>query len=306
MKKAAVIGAGVMGTRICRHFLKAGYRVALVDRSDEALEKARDFLNSPGAPVQFATRLEALGDDWEDVEAVFEAVPERLELKHQVLRDLEDFFASGTIIASNTSGLRTDDLIRGMTCPGRFLIAHFFNPADLIPAVEVVPGAQTREDVTDRMVRLLEASGKKVARLNTEVPGFIANRLQHAMLRECFHLIGSGVADAATIDLVTRYSIGVRLALIGPMLQRDLNGLDTHLNIASYLYPELDARQSPPDSLAAKVEAGELGRKTGQGFYAWDATLTQRMDEIERMLPQVIRLAAAAGEPEEDSTCLSG
>lgn len=299
MKKAAVIGAGIMGTRICRHFLQAGYRVALADRSREALEKARDFLECPDAPVHFTTHLDALGDDWRDVEAVFEAVPEKLELKHQVLRDLEDFFTSETIIASNTSGLPTADLTRGMSFPGRFLIAHFFNPADLIPAVEVVPGAQTREDAVDRMVRLLEASGKKVARLNADVPGFIANRLQHAMLRECFHLIDSGVADAATIDLVTRYSIGVRLALIGPLLQRDLNGLDTHLNIASYLYPDLDARQTPADSLTARVEAGDLGRKTGQGFYFWDATRTQHMDAVERLLPQVIRLAAAAGEPEE-------
>lgn len=292
MSRIVVIGAGIMGSRICRHFLSAGHDVALVDPTAEALEKAKVFLSSEARSPDFAAAVSDLDDPWRDAVMAVEAVPEILSLKHRVIADLEAFFADSTVIASNTSGLRTGELTQGMTRPDRFLITHFFNPADLIPAVEVVPGPETIPEVVDRVAALLNASGKKAACLTADVPGFIANRLQHALMRECFHLLDSGVADAETIDIVTRYSLGVRMALIGPFLQRDLNGLDTHLNIARYLYADLDARQTPPPVLEAKVAAGETGRKAGQGFYDWTPDRQAQMARIEGLLPQVVALSA--------------
>ena len=294
LERLVVIGAGIMGTRICRHFLRAGHAVALVEPCPEAVEQAQESLRRDGFDPAVAERLDALAADWRGADLVIEAVPEKLDLKRAVIAGLEAYFGPETLIASNTSGLRTADLTLGMQHPERFLIAHFFNPADLVPAVELIPGPATLPGVMDRVAALLEASGKKPARLKSDIPGFIANRLQHAMLRECFHLIDSGVADAETIDLVTRYSLGVRLALIGPLLQRDLNGLDTHLNIAAYLYPDLDARQTPPEGLAAKVRDGDLGRKSGRGFYVWDGDMRARMDTLERLLPEVIALSTQA------------
>ncbi|MBB96413.1 MAG: 3-hydroxybutyryl-CoA dehydrogenase [Rhodobacteraceae bacterium] len=292
MERLVVVGAGIMGSRICRHFLRRGHPVALVDPSAEALEKAMAFLEpEPRQPI-FAGAVDALGQPWRGAFMVIEAVPEVLELKLRVIADIEAFFSDSTIIASNTSGLPTASLTQAMTRPERFVITHFFNPADLIPAVEIVPGPDTPPATVTRVADFLNASGKKAAPLKADVPGFIANRLQHALMRECFALMESGVADAETIDLVTRYSLGVRLALIGPFLQRDLNGLDTHLNIARYLYADLESRQDPPDALADKVAAGDMGRKSGRGFYDWDSAMDRQMAEVERLLPQVIALSA--------------
>ena len=297
MDRLAVIGAGIMGTRIVRHFLNAGWQVALVDPSAEARDAARAVLGDAACMV---VEVGDLGPDWDATRLVIEAVPELLDLKRRVLADLEARFAPQTILASNTSGLASADLTRDLRHPDRFVIAHFFNPADLVPAVELVPGPATRAEVMRDTADLLARSGKMPAVLKADVPGFIANRLQHALMRECFHLIDQGVADAETIDLVTRWSVGVRLALTGPMLQRDLNGLDTHLRIAEYLYPDLDARQTPPDQLARKVAAGELGRKSGRGFYDWDAARQAQAAATERMLPEVIRLARAADSTEDN------
>ncbi|WP_010138125.1 3-hydroxyacyl-CoA dehydrogenase family protein [Oceanicola sp. S124] len=315
MHRITVIGAGIMGSRICRHFLGAGAAVALVDPSPEAREGARASFGDGDAAPLFVASVQDLGGDWQHCDLVIEAVPEVLSLKHRVMAELEAFFAPETVIASNTSGLRTSELTRGMRHPRRFLIAHFFNPADLIPAVEVVPGPDTAPEVVARVAALLEETGKKPACLAADVPGFIANRLQHALMRECFHLLDSGVADAETIDTVTRYSLGVRLALIGPFLQRDLNGLDTHLNIARYLYEDLDARRTPPEVLADKVASGQTGRKAGQGFYDWTPERRAHMARIEALLPQVVALSSGTDakgvsdtdtKDEEDTTCRNG
>ncbi|WP_417247281.1 3-hydroxyacyl-CoA dehydrogenase family protein [Celeribacter sp.] len=300
MARIVVIGSGVMGIGICKHFLRNGCQVALVDPSPVALKKAKENTKKDGKEALCVRVPSDLRKEWSAADVVFEAVPEVLSIKRSVLSTIEECFGETTIIASNTSGLKTTDMTEGMHHPERFVITHFFNPADLIPAVEIVPGPATTEQVVAQVIRLLERTGKKAARLQADIPGFIANRLQHALLRECFYLIEKGVADAETIDLVTRYALGVRLALIGPMLQRDLNGLDTHLNIARYLYADLDRRETAPDALVDMVAAGHLGRKSGQGFFKWDATQNGRLEEIEALLPEVIALADRAQATEEE------
>ncbi|QDY70638.1 3-hydroxyacyl-CoA dehydrogenase NAD-binding domain-containing protein [Qingshengfaniella alkalisoli] len=311
MERIVVIGAGTMGLRICRHFIRASHPVALVDPSAEALEKAQEFFSGTHHGPSLHSSLQDLPQHWRDAGIIIEAVPENLDLKRRIIADLELYFDESTTIASNTSGLRTAELTAGMIYPDRFVITHFFNPADLIPAVEVVPSDATSTETVERITRILETSGKKVARLAADIPGFIANRLQHAMLRECFHLIDSGVADAETIDIVTQYSLGVRLALIGPLLQRDLNGLDIHLNIARYLYPDLDAHQEPATCLVKKVDNGDLGRKTGRGFYEWDDAQREKIERIEHLLPTLVNMASLSqdGENEtneENSPCQNG
>nr|WP_324292582.1 3-hydroxyacyl-CoA dehydrogenase NAD-binding domain-containing protein [uncultured Celeribacter sp.] len=300
MKRIVVVGAGIMGARICRHFLCHGLQVALVDPSEDARKKAQETLQTPEQKPVFAQAANQLAEAWRGAEIVFEVVPEVLSLKRKVFAELEAFFETTTVIASNTSGLRTSELAADLRHPERFLIAHFFNPADLIPAVEIVPGDTTTEETVTRVSTLLTQTGKKPACLQADIPGFIANRLQHALLRECFHLMEAGVADAQTIDLVTRYSLGVRLALIGPLLQRDLNGLETHLNIATYLYPDLDARKTPSPILTAKVEAGAFGRKSGEGFYHWDETQIAQMEQIEALLPEVVALSGKTDAEKEE------
>ena len=167
--------------------------------------------------------------------------------------------------------------------------AHFFNPADLIPAVEVIPGCLTSTDCVDQAVDWLRHLGKRPAVLKQSVPGFVVNRIQHALTRECMALLEQGVVDAEALDDIVRYSIGIRLAINGPLRQRDLNGLDTHLNISRYLYRDLENRTTPSPLLEELVTQGRLGRKSGQGFYEWpegsgEISDRQERDLLERLL----------------------
>lgn len=271
--RVAIMGAGVMGQRLARHFLRAGFAVSVTDPSAESLEKAEYFLKDAMPDidrVSFAPYPEGLPDDWRGCPLVIEAVPEKLAIKHMALAAAEGFFSPETLIASNTSGLTTAELAAGMRLPRRLAIAHFFNPADVIPVVELLAGPGMEEARLQELAAILARSGKLPAILRQEVPGFVANRIQHAMMRECLHLLQEGVADAETLDRILRWSIGARMAFFGPFLQRDLNGLDTHLSIAEYLYPQLSAAVVPADMLRARVVAGETGRKAGRGFYDWD------------------------------------
>lgn len=259
--KVVILGAGVMGRGLARQFSRAGAQVAICEPSDVARQTLTESL-CVAAPKD-------LGPSWTKPDLVIEAVPERLDLKHKVFADCEAFFEPEVIFASNTSAIPTALLAQGLRHPERLAIAHFFNPADVIPVVEVIGAEAMPEERLQELAKILRALGKEPAILRKEMPGFVANRIQHAMMRECLHLLDEGVADAETLDAVIRWSIGVRLAFSGPFLQRDLNGLDTHLSIANFLYPELSAAQSASPSLAEPVAKGHLGRKIGRGYYDW-------------------------------------
>lgn len=300
-----IIGAGVMGQRLARHFLRAGHPVALLDTSAESLEKAGKLFENPekkNAPALLSD-LRALAGDWHTAALVIEAVPEDLTLKQRVLSDVERAVSAATLIVSNTSGLTTAALTTGLRRPEKFAIAHFFNPADVIPVVELIASAAMSADDLNALATLLQRSGKMPAILRKEVPGFVANRVQHALMRECFALLEQGVAGVEELDTIIRYALGVRLALTGPFEQRDLNGLDTHLNIARYLYPSLSREQAPPEPLQALVAEGAVGRKSGQGFYTWDAPRQARLLRQEAMLAAFVqesRALDAPAKPAED------
>ncbi|MDO5604217.1 MAG: 3-hydroxyacyl-CoA dehydrogenase NAD-binding domain-containing protein [Paracoccus sp. (in: a-proteobacteria)] len=269
----AVMGAGVMGQRIAAHFLRAGFAVSVLDPSRDSLDRAMSFLDNSGIRRDhacFALAPEDLGSDWRNCALLIESVPENLAIKHAALAAAERFFGHETLIASNTSGLTTAELAAGMRRPERLAIAHFFNPADVIPVVELIAGPGMSETRLQEIAAILERSGKLPAILRREMPGFVANRIQHAMMRECLYLLQENVADAETLDSILRWSIGARMAFFGPFLQRDLNGLDTHAAIAGYLYPQLSNADAPADALRRHVAAGETGRKAGRGFYIWD------------------------------------
>ena len=290
--QVAIMGAGVMGQRLAAHFLRAGFAGSLLDPSPESLEKADIFLKDalPGTDhATFAASPQGLPDDWRGCPLVIEAVPEKLTIKHKALTAAEDFFGPETLIASNTSGLTTAQLAAGMRLPQRLAIAHFFNPADVIPVVELVAGPGMAGERLQELAGILARSGKLPAILRQETPGFVANRMTHAMMRECLHLLQVCVADAETLDQILRWSIGVRLAFAGPFLQRDLNGLDTHLSIAEYLYPQLSAATAPADILRTRVAAGETGRKAGRGFYDWDQPREMAVRAAEADLAALIK-----------------
>jgi len=282
-KNGLVVGAGTMGMNLAKLMLGNGMTVTVLDINPNVLDRCRQALEfDPASKVQAH-----FVSDWLQVgecDVVLESVTEDLALKQRVLKDVEAHVGDATLILTNTSGLSIDELSDVLTRPERFVGAHFFNPADLIPTVEVIPGRFTSDTFVDHAVDLLRGLGKRPAVLKQSVPGFVANRIQHALMRECLSILEQGVVDAETLDDIVRYSIGIRLAINGPLRQRDLNGLDTHLNISSYLYQSLDNRTTPSPLLEALVEKGYLGRKSGNGFYEWPAGSGENYDRQEREL----------------------
>lgn len=285
LKHLAVVGAGGMGSGIAALFAARGAPVVLIDPVDGALDRARASIArqlgvyAAGGEAEAMARIR-MSPDLEaaaDCNLVIEAVPENLELKRGIFTKLDAICAPGAIFATNTSGLSINALASAVTRRERFVGTHFFTPADVIPLVEVVRNDDTSEATVAVVMDALRAVGKRPVLVRRDIPGFIANRIQHALAREAISLLEKGVASAEDIDEVVKWSLGIRLALSGPLEQRDMNGIDVHHAIASYLYQDLENRQEPSELLRGKAERGELGAKSGQGFYAWSPERRERV-----------------------------
>jgi 3-hydroxybutyryl-CoA dehydrogenase len=261
--RVSLLGAGVMGRNIARVFLRAGADVALYSRSEATLASARAALAGE-ALERLTTTREVTGGD-----LVLESVPERLELKRELLAQAEAAMPDDAILATNTSSLTLDELAADLRRPERFLGLHWFNPAHLVPLVEVVPASATDPAVVERSVALLEAAGKRPLRLGRAVPGFAANRLQYALIREALQLLQDGVLDAEGIDLVLTECLGPRWAVVGPLRSTDLAGVETAIAVARQLFPELATAAEPQRALLELAEQGRLGVRSGQGFHAY-------------------------------------
>lgn len=306
MKRLSIIGAGNMGSAIASLFLLHGWQARLIDPSEQArLSSRRKVLGAQAGGSEDDSRI-----SWHaslaaahDAELVIEAAPENLELKTEIFRQLEDICSPQTILASNTSGIPINMLAQALSRPERFIGAHFFTPADIIPLVEIVPSLRTAPETGEYMLAVLRGTGKLPVLLKQDIPGFIANRLQHALAREAMSLLEKGVASARDIDTVAKWSLGVRLALTGPLEQRDINGLDIHHAIAGYLYENLESSRQPLRILAEKVEQGRLGVKSGHGFYDWDQPeqrrSLRRKDAALRRLVSLLRESETEGHAEQ-------
>lgn len=303
----ANIGAGTMGHATALQFAAAGYEVRLVDQSEEWLRSgiariredltvyAEHGLLREGETVdRVMERISPTTDYARGVDGadfVIESVAENLDVKHRVWGEVERHAREDAIFATNTSGLSPSELQRPLAHPGRFVVAHFWNPAHLMPLVEVVPGKDTDREVVETTAALMAAIGKRPAVLRRESPGFVGNRIQLTVLREAFHIVEEGIADPQAVDDIVRYSLGRRWNLVGPIASADLGGLDTFYNISTYLFDDMDNSTGPNALLARKVEAGDLGAKTGRGFYPWDGedgarTVARRDEGLVRALAE--------------------
>ncbi len=275
-EKIAVVGAGLMGHGIAQVFAHAGHEVAIQDPDDEALARVQERVGAnlqtlglePGAVGRIAPES-GLGDAVRDAEFVFEAAPENLELKQKIFESLGTLVGEDTILASNTSVMSIGEIGRDCKGPGRVVGTHWWNPPYLVPLVEVVQAGKTWEDAVERTMDLLVRVGKAPVHVKRDVPGFVGNRLQHALWREAFSLIDAGVCDAETVDLVVKNSFGTRLAVLGPVENADLVGLDLTISIHDYLLPHLSASPEPAPGLRERAKRGDLGMKTGRGFIEW-------------------------------------
>ena len=281
-----IVGAGIMGVGIAQVLALAEIEVRLYDTSAEQLAKARARLDDnlqlqvahgliPAERARQAlarvTLAPTLAAAVAGADLVVEAIPERLDWKLELYAAIESLAAPEAIIASNTSTFPIRELTRRLAHPRRFLIVHFFNPAELVPLVEVVAMAETAEEVAAATLELLRKAGKTPVRLRKDIPGFVANRLQAALLREALFLINEGVVSPQELDAVVASGIGFRWAFLGPLEIADFGGLDTWQYVTENLFPLLDKSTEPSPALAERVARGELGIKTGQGFYHYDA-----------------------------------
>lgn len=280
----AVIGSGLMGHGIAQEFAVAGFNVWINDTSADNLERALAHINRNLAllldagvlTAQQATaapdRLHAttsLQEAAEQADVVIEAVYENLELKRTIFASLDRFSPAHTILASNSSSFMPGKLATATTRPDKVLVAHYFNPPHLLPLVELVRGEQTSQETIETMLALYHYIGKRPAVIQKEAPGFIANRLQMAIFREALHIVEEGIASPQDIDLVIRNSIGRRWAAAGVFELLEMIGWDLGLAVASEIMPDLESRPEPPALLREQVERGNLGVKSGKGFYEW-------------------------------------
>lgn len=274
MQRAAVIGGGLMGHGIAQVLAVGGMDVVVHDPISEALQAvpARISANLQALGVAVDLRVE-LEPDLEraaaDADWIFEAAPEDLELKQQIFERLDAAAPADAVLATNTSVMKVGDIAMRARKRGRIVGTHWWNPPFLVPLVEVVQGPETEPATIQRTISLLDALGKTPVHVRRDVAGFVGNRLQHALWREAFDLVDKGVCDAETVDTVIKAGFGRRLAVLGPMENADLVGLDLTLAIHEYVLPELDPPSQPSEGLRQRVASGELGMKAGAGFRTW-------------------------------------
>jgi 3-hydroxybutyryl-CoA dehydrogenase len=294
-----------MGHGIAQSFAMARYPVLGYEadpaRADAALKQIRANLDlfereglvEPGQAAVMAARISLVRDPLTlagTVDYIEEAIPEILEPKQQLVKQISEVAGQDVIIATNTSGLNPSDIAEYAKYPERVIAAHFWNPPHLLPLVEVIGGGKTSDEVVMQTMELLRQIGKQPVLLKKYVPGFIGNRLQWALFREALSLVEAGVANPEDVDTVIKTSLGRRWAAVGPFETADMGGLDIHLAVGTYLLKVLDRATEPPDVMREKVKNGELGLKTGTGFFDWAGEEGRRKcEERDRLLMDLLK-----------------
>jgi 3-hydroxybutyryl-CoA dehydrogenase len=278
VEQIAILGGGLMGHGIAQVFACAGHRVRITDPYAEArakvLQRIETNLEELGlgrAPLANIEVVERLESCVESADFVIEAAPENLELKQQIFSDVERVAPPNAILASNTSVIPISKIMARIQNKGRALGAHWWNPPYLVPLVEVIRTNDTSSTAVDATIAVLKRIGKSPVEVKKDVPGFVGNRLQHALWREAIALVAEGVCDAKTVDDVVKSSFGARLAVLGPIENADLVGIDLTRSIHSYVLPALDRATEPSPYLDRLIAEGRLGFKSDRGFRDWPA-----------------------------------
>ncbi len=292
-RHAVVIGGGIMGGDIATVFAAHGWTVHVMSPSVKTREalpgRITAGLAKLGAPAGNAAAVKCYAElkaiPWAGVGIVVEAATEDLSLKQKLFAEVEALASPQIPLVSNTSNFPIGDIAKGLKHPARVAGLHFFMPAHLVPLVEVVSSLLTDPKIAEGLVQLLKDLDKAPIWVKKDVPGFVGNRLQHAMMREALYLIADGVTDAEGIDTAVRYGFGFRFIACGPMLQKEMSGWDTHDLVASALYPHLHAEKNPPQWLKDLVAKGRTGMKVKAGLWDWDdEKIKKEKARIERAL----------------------
>jgi len=291
--QVVIIGGGIMGGDIATIFAAKNWQVhvmspsqktrdALGPRLDAGLKKINAAAACARNVVTYA-RLEDIA--WNSIDLVIEAVTEDLPLKQKLFAQLEGLVRADTPIATNTSNFKIGAVSGGLKTASRMAGLHFFMPAHLVPLVEVVSADSTDPAVAAKLEQVMKDVGKAPIRVNKDVPGFVGNRLQQALMREAMWMIHDGVITAEGIDTAVRFGFGFRFVACGPFLQKEMSGWDTNFAVASSLYPELHNEKTPPPFFREMVERGHVGMKAKHGFWPWtDESIAQEKARIEKAL----------------------
>jgi 3-hydroxybutyryl-CoA dehydrogenase len=270
----AVVGAGLMGRRLAGLVARSGVPVTLVEVVPDVLEAGLGVARTM-APEGRISGSSSPAEGVAGVDLVIEAIVEDLTIKQDLFAELGEANAEA-ILCSNSSVLPITAIAERVADGSRCVGTHFWNPPDLIPIVEVVRGARTSDMAMDRVYAFMSAIGKLPVRVEKDVPGFVGNRLQHALWREAIDLVATGVCDAETVDLVVRNTIGLRLGEMGPIENADYVGLDLTLAIHEAVLPDICREPHASAYLRDLVEHGQLGAKTGHGFLDWPEGARER------------------------------
>jgi 3-hydroxybutyryl-CoA dehydrogenase len=281
IRNITLLGAGMIGHGLALHFAKAGYQVSLYSRTQQTLDKAVEgvksnlslLLQKPAGSDEIEKVIGRIKPTTDLAQAVanapiiIESVAEDLKTKQDLFKKLDEMCPRETILATNTSVISITEIAAKSNQRSRMIGTHFWFPPYLIPLVEVVKGKDTSDETMELTYQFMKKAGKYPIKCMKDVPGFVANRLQHALWREAISIVEHGIADAATVDAAIKQSFGIRLAVLGPMENSDMAGLDLVLAIHDTVLKDLDASPNPSPLLKEKVKKGELGFKSGKGFY---------------------------------------
>lgn len=306
-KRIAVLGAGVMGTGIAQTFAAKGHEVMLIYVYDDKLRSkpletmqgnleilcqngvmTEDEIPEILGRVRFTESLEEAAN-FADV--IFECIVEKLEVKQDYFQKLDRLCSPSTILATNTSAISVTEIAEKSIHKERIIGTHFWNPAYLVPLVEVIKTRYVSEDIVKQMYAMLEEAGKAPVIVQKDVPGFLANRMQHALFREAISIVERGIASAEDVDKAIKFGFGMRLGVRGPMEVIDAGGTDLTYNIHSYLFPHIENSTEPSQLLIQKLEEGKLGFKSGEGFQKWSAE--EIAESQERLIEGLIKVEKA-------------
>lgn len=275
--RVLVAGAGVMGLGIAKSFAQGGFETWLLSRRAGSLGDL-----PPGVRATAELPREA-------PDLVIESVPEDLAIKRELYRKFEAAYPAEVLIATNTSSLDLNALFAGMKHPERFLGAHYFQPAEVFPMVEVIAGAKTSPRALDRVAAAMKKTGKTAIVMHTPVVGFLINRIQHAILHEAYHLISSGACTVEDVDNVAKHVLGPRMCITGLIQQKDISGLKVHATAQREIVPALAHDRTPNKDVQAMIAAGNNGLATGKGFYDWTSIDARAVrEQATRQLNEVL------------------
>ena len=290
---ALVIGGGTMGADVALVLARAGCNTIVLEAAEARRKMLPDYFAHGMTDLGYPGRVNKLSacaslDDvrWQEIDLAIECIPERLDIKQSLFVELVRRARPDTLLTSNSSSFPISAIAENLGTAARMLGLHFFMPAHLVPLVEVILGKASDPAYADKLIAFMRACGMVPVLVKKDLPGFLANRLQHALAREAFSMIDAGVATAEDVDKAVRFGFGFRFLAAGPVLQRDHAGIEIHTAAAATMYPTLSATTVPAKVLRDKVSDGKLGMKSGEGFFRWTpesiAAERKRYDDLLR------------------------